>query len=100
MSPDSRQKRVGFGMQDEIEAIFDRIRWLVAQDRAPGICAEVDADGERFSIAVGSHTARGDRPITAETRFPMGCISKSLMALACADLHLSGRLDLQAPVTE
>ncbi len=87
-------------MRDQIEAVFDRIRWLTARQATPGICVQIQVEDDHFALSAGLHTVRRDAPMTTETGFPMGCITKSLMALACAELHRAGRLDLHAPVAD
>lgn len=67
---------------------------------APGAAYAVVADG-----AVASEGARGvvrvggDEPVTPETQFVIGSISKSFTALAVMQLVEDGRMDLDAPVS-
>jgi len=65
----------------------------------PGVAwAMVDGD----EVTTGAHgvVARGgDEPVTAETRFLLGSISKSFTALAIMQLVEAGKLDLDQPVS-
>lgn len=88
------------GMEDEIEAILDRVAWLTDRHQAPGVCLEVQVGDRRYASCSGVRSVRDETPMAPDVRFPMGCIAKSLLALACAELHLEGKLDLHAPVAD
>ena len=50
-------------------------------------------------ITLGYANADSKAPVTAQTRFPIGSITKSMTALSLMQLHDAGRLSLDAPVT-
>jgi CubicO group peptidase (beta-lactamase class C family) len=86
-------------MRDEIEAVFDRIQWLASRQKVPGVCVQILAGEDHFESAAGVQAANG-QDMTSASRFPVGGICKALMALACAELHLAGRLNLIASPAE
>ena len=91
--------------EDRVHQLKRDVQAVLDETGVPGVgLALVDADGVIFSGGVGlAERARGDRParpVTADTIFRVGSITKSFIALAVAQLHERGRLDLDAPVTE
>jgi CubicO group peptidase (beta-lactamase class C family) len=80
--------------------LADWLARLVSDGRAPGIAVSVRRGDEETNFSAGVHTARRPGDIGPDTRFPMGCMAKSLMALLCAELHLQGRIDVDRPVSD
>lgn len=70
-------------------------RWNV-----PGITAAVLHEGERTSTATGVTNLDHPVPVTVDTHFQVGSISKVFTATAIMALADQGKLDLDAPVTE
>ena len=73
-------------------------RELVAEHNLPGLSVAVAVDGaivwaEGFGYA--DHEAGS--PVTPETRFRIGGVTKTITATAAGLLHERGRLDLDAP---
>ncbi|MCA9858357.1 MAG: beta-lactamase family protein [Thermomicrobiales bacterium] len=68
-----------------------------AQGVALGIATP---DGERLIRTAGYANRDAQLPVTEETLFEIGSISKSALAIVCMQLAAEGRLDLHAPVTE
>jgi serine beta-lactamase-like protein LACTB len=81
------------------EKVRPLVRKLLFDDNVPGISMAVAVNGkivwaEAFGYAdVESHT-----PLTPETRFRIGSVSKTLTAAGVALLHDRGRIDLDAAV--
>lgn len=81
-------------LRDSIEAVLDRTG-------APGAGVVLfAADSIRWEGYVGLADRAADRPVTAETVFRAGSISKSLVATAVLMLVEAGRLDLDTPVRD
>lgn len=66
---------------------------------APGIAYAVVERGEIISGARGDILIGGDRPVTPDTPFLIGSISKSITAMAVMQLVEAGSVDLDAPVS-
>lgn len=67
--------------------------------KIPGLQVAVAVDGKLvWSEAFGYADLAGQVPVTAETQFRIGSVSKPLTAAALALLYEAGRLDLDAPV--
>ncbi len=76
---------------------------------APRALAEQGAPGMSVAITDRTHTLRiitagyanldTKAPVTPDTRFPIGSISKSMTTLLLLQMHDRGLIDLQAPVT-
>lgn len=76
-----------------------RARALVADDNLPGLSVAVAVDGEIvWAEGFGWADVDSRTPITPQTRFRLGALSKPLTAAAAALLHDRRRLDLDAPV--
>ncbi len=69
-------------------------RWNI-----PGIAAAVIHDGAREHTAAGVTSLEHPVPVTPETRFQIGSISKVFTATAVMALVDQGVLDLDAPIT-
>ncbi|HZJ62747.1 MAG TPA: serine hydrolase domain-containing protein [Kofleriaceae bacterium] len=83
---------------DELRA---RIAGVLLRERVPGAgIALVDDDGIVWAGGVGvADRARG-RPVTADTLFRVGSITKSFIGLAFLRLAERGRIDLRARVSD
>ena len=82
--------------QDELRHQLDSIR---RKYRVPGVgLALVTRDSTLWAGGLGSADLARDRPVTAETHFRVGSISKSFVALGILRLVADGRLRLDAPV--
>lgn len=66
---------------------------------APGLAYAVVEDGKIVSGARGEVVAGSGRPVTADTPFLIGSLSKSFTALAVVKLAEAGRVDLDGPVS-
>jgi len=83
-------------------ATVTRERTLVCEllaPRIPGVQVAVAIDGKLvWSEGFGYADAERKRPVTRETQFRIGSVSKPLTAAAVALLYEQGKLDLDAPV--
>ncbi len=70
--------------------------WLA--DRPGGVAAAwIDADGVTY-FAAGKFSATDVRPVTADTEFEIGSLSKVFTALLLADAVEAGKVKLDAPL--
>jgi CubicO group peptidase (beta-lactamase class C family) len=88
---------------EAIARLRREVQQVLDQTGVPGVgLALVDRDGVIWVGGVGeaerASEARPARPVTADTVFRVGSITKSFIALAVAQLHERGELDLDAPV--
>lgn len=74
-------------------------RTLLVEQNLPGLSVAVAVDGE-IALAEGFGWAdvEGRVPVTSNTRFRLGSVSKTLTAAAVAVLYDRGRIDLDVPV--
>src|SRR5713101_1629117 len=83
-------------------ATVARERTLVCErlaTRLPGVQIAVPVNGKLvWSEGFGYADAARKRPVTRETQFRIGSVSKPLTAAAVALLYQQGKLDLDAPV--
>lgn len=87
------------GIARAIEACRATTEQIIADDRAPGMSVAVGRHGTLlWSEGFGHADLELDVPVTADTRFGLGSITKSLTTALCARLVDQGRLDLDAPV--
>lgn len=81
-------------LRDSMDAVLDRTG-------APGVGVVLfSADSIRWEGYVGVADRTADRPVTAQTVFRAGSISKSMVATAVLLLVEEGRLNLYDPVRE
>src|SRR6266567_6131145 len=82
--------------------VVARERTLVCErlaTRIPGVQVAVAVNGKLvWSEGFGYADAAPKRPVTRETQFRIGSVSKPLTATAVALLYEQGKLDLDAPV--
>jgi D-alanyl-D-alanine carboxypeptidase len=88
----------------DFEEAFERLDQFIAQNmkasKIPGMAVAV-TDRERLLrvSTYGYADVAAQSPVTPETLFQIGSISKSFTSIACLQLWEEGRLDLHAPVT-
>jgi CubicO group peptidase (beta-lactamase class C family) len=82
-----------------VEKTRESARALLVQENLPGLSLAVAVDG-KIVWAEGFGYANVERraPVTPNTRFRTGSVSKTLTAAAVALLYDRGRIDLDAPV--
>src|SRR5947207_15182453 len=82
--------------------VVARERTLVCErlaTRIPGVQVAVAVNGKlAWSEGFGYADAERQKPVTRETQFRIGSVSKPLTATAVALLYEQGKLDLDAPV--
>jgi CubicO group peptidase (beta-lactamase class C family) len=72
---------------------------LLLEENLPGLSVAVARDGEIvWTEGFGWADLEGRKPVTPQTQFRLGSVSKTLTAAAVALLHERGRIDLDAPV--
>ncbi len=85
------------GHQQDVTAVDDYVRRQMARHRIPGLALAITKGDEVIHVR-GFGTAGGQRPVTAETPFYIGSVSKSFTALAIMQLVEAGQVELDAPV--
>jgi len=81
----------------ELDSFIDQV---MRNSSVPGVAVVVfDADGITYERAYGRADNIGT-PVTLDTPFQLGSVSKSFAALVIVQLHAEGKLDLDAPVTD
>ena len=74
---------------------------VLADTGVPGAgIALVRADGIEWAGGIGYADRDAKTPVTADTHFRAGSISKTFVAMALVQLSLDGEIDLQSPVSE
>ncbi len=93
-----RQPPARAGSLDELRA---RIAAVLDRDRVPGVgLALVARDRLLWAGGVGLADRAARRPVTADTLFRVGSITKSFVALALVKLSEAGRINLSARVSK
>jgi len=88
------------GEAARIAAIVDAaVKPAIAQHRLPGMAVGVTVGGKRYFYNYGQTAMRGGRPVTKETLFEIGSVSKTFAATLAAYAEASGKLSLQDPVS-
>ena len=82
-----------------LDAIAGYAPRAMHEQGAPGLSVAItDRTRTLRIITLGYANRETQTPVTPQTRFAIGSITKSMTALALLQLHDSGRLDLNAPV--
>jgi CubicO group peptidase (beta-lactamase class C family) len=82
-----------------IDDLRARISGILLREQVPGAgIALVDGDQILWAGGVGVADRATGRPVTGDTLFRVGSITKSFVALALVQLAEQGRIDLGAPV--
>ncbi|WP_435065158.1 serine hydrolase [Halobaculum sp. EA56] len=80
-------------------ATADLLRRTMRRDRLPAVSvAVVDRDGTLYADGFGSRDLAGNRPATPGTLYGVGSVTKSVTALALAQLREAGMLEFDDPV--
>lgn len=83
----------------DIDELRAKISGILLREQVPGAgIALVDGDQILWAGGVGVADRATGRPVTADTLFRTGSITKSFVALALVQLAEQGRIDLAAPV--
>jgi CubicO group peptidase (beta-lactamase class C family) len=85
------------GGDPDLAAIDAFVEAQMARHRIPGLALAI-TEGDRIIHLQGYGSAGDGRPVTPQTPFHIGSISKSLTALAVMQLVEQGEVDLDAPV--
>lgn len=87
-------------MQAALDAIAAFAPEAMRRQGTPGLSIAItDRTGTLRIVALGYANRDANVPVTPQTRFAIGSITKSMTALALLQLHDAGRLDLNAPAT-
>jgi CubicO group peptidase (beta-lactamase class C family) len=91
----------GPSRDDALAAIAAYAPRALKEQGAPGMAVAV-TDGTRVLqlLTLGYANVDAKQPVTPQTRFPIGSITKSMTSLALMQLVDAGTLDLDAPVTQ
>jgi D-alanyl-D-alanine carboxypeptidase len=86
---------------DHAEHLLDTVTTAAASRHLPGASiALIGAeDTPLIETATAGTVERNGDPVTSETRFLAGSIGKTFASLITTQLHLEGRLDLDAPIS-
>jgi CubicO group peptidase (beta-lactamase class C family) len=82
----------------EFTAVADRVAGLMGTIGVPGAALGILADGREEHATFGVASIDGGTPVTAETRFQIGSLTKTFTATAIMRLAEQGRIELDAPV--
>jgi serine beta-lactamase-like protein LACTB, mitochondrial len=75
------------------------VEWFMAEHHVPGLAIGVVVNGEvGWTAGYGMADLENFAPVTPETLFRLGSMSKSLTATAAMQLWERGKLDLDAPI--
>jgi CubicO group peptidase (beta-lactamase class C family) len=84
---------------DALDAVAAYAPRAMHEQGTPGLSVAITDRAKTLRIiTLGSANREMGSPVTAQTRFAIGSITKSMTALALLQLHDAGRLDLNAPV--
>jgi len=86
---------------DRVRAIESLVTEWMREEEVPGVSLVlVDEDGERYAEGVGARDLETNAPATPDTLYGVGSISKSVTALAVAQLADAGGLSLDDAVDD
>lgn len=77
-----------------------RLRALLADDKAIGaLIVDVDGDAPPLRITHGMAHRDGRKPVTEQTLFRIGSVSKHLTSLLAVRMAATGDISLDAPIS-
>lgn len=76
------------------------LQQLHAKTGIPGLSASISVGGARTTAVAGANSSDGSIPMSPDSRFQLGCITKLLTSLIAMELSHSGALNLDAPIGE
>jgi len=84
---------------ESMTAVFDAIKQALVDWKLPGVVVGI-TDSERLlgTVVHGYADWKRREPLTVDSRFAIGSISKSFTALGLMQVAAEGRLDLHAPL--
>lgn len=83
-------------MSGKIAAAVDRaFRPLLAEHDVPGIAVAVTVDGQRFFFSYGVASKETNAPVTKDTLFEIGSVSKTFTATLAAYAQALGKMSLE-----
>ncbi|WP_440554626.1 non-ribosomal peptide synthase/polyketide synthase [Streptomyces sp. SCPE 10] len=95
----AHQEALGLRVVSEKPAELPSPEAVMAEHAVPGVGVAVIRDGEIAEVrSYGVTRAGGDEPVTADTLFPAGSISKHVTALGVLRLAKDGAIDLDEDV--
>ncbi|MFI5979094.1 serine hydrolase domain-containing protein [Streptomyces sp. NPDC051452] len=84
----------------EAHFVADRLQGLARDHSVPGAQLTIRTAGKTLSVTAGVTRAGTDRPVTAETAFALGSVTKVFTATVAAQLVAEGDLEWDEPVAE
>ena len=85
-------------MNDAARTVDDFLRQLIARSVVPGVSVAIKSPRFEHHAAFGTAALAGNTPMTCETRFSLGCITKLFTGVVALHMASEGRLDLDAPI--
>jgi CubicO group peptidase (beta-lactamase class C family) len=82
----------------DFQDLCDHLRQQMEQHHVPGLAVGVWDGQDEYTAGLGLTSLDNPLPVTPETLFQVGSITKTFVATAVMRLVESGRLDLDAPV--
>jgi beta-lactamase class C len=76
------------------EAVDRAFKPLLAEHDLPGLAVSVTVDGERFFFSYGLASKKDNKPVTEDTLFEIGSISKTFAATLATYAAATGKLSL------
>ncbi|MBN2613924.1 MAG: beta-lactamase family protein [Bacteroidales bacterium] len=82
-------------LQDQLQKFLTTIK---EQTGVPGISLALNIGPQKITANAGTISIDSDIPMTENTHFQLGCISKLLTAMVAAELITAGKLDPDDPI--
>ena len=98
LAPSLSAKAEGNG-QPDLQAIDTFLQEQVRTNRIPGLAVAI-VKGDQVIFAKGYGQVAPGQPVTPQTQFYIGSVTKSFTALAALQLVEQGKLNLDAPVQQ
>jgi CubicO group peptidase (beta-lactamase class C family) len=83
----------------DVQAVDNYLEQQVKNNRIPGLAVAI-VQGDQIIFQKGYGNAAPGKPVTPQTQFYIGSVTKSFTALAAMQLVEQGKLDLDAPVQQ